>query len=212
MPTQYTSKDLTLSKAQGENVATGVKNKSPVVLRLTKDDVKGSGAKLPLTDRQLKHIERNLKKGMGSQLTLSKAQLRRCRSGGYLPLLIGLGEAAVELAPEILEAAAGIYKAVKTVKTLTKKEKKAVEKESQLPDHGMDRQVKLGTGVGADVVRVTRKVAKQVGRTAAKIACNTAAKTIDSSIGSQVVQEGCKSLVDAVIGEGIPPKRKRKAK
>lgn len=197
--TEYQSFKLKLSKPQRESVIKAVKNKSPVVLRLTKDQVSGGDYALPLTKRQIQHLERNSRKNMGTQLTLSKSGLRKVRSGGFLPLLLALFEGAIELAPVIASAVAGM--AAEAAPAAAAAAAAGVASEAG-KDLYKEVTGKKGEGVAADVVKIVKVAGKKLGKAGAKTACKVAAKSIKSDIASSAVESGCTSLVQSVIGDG----------
>ena len=94
----YTKYKVYLTPNQQDKVKIAFKNGKNCSLRIKP---KAGNTDLMLTNSQINHIIQNKKQNRGAEINLSKSQLEK--SGGFLPLLLGLASAA---APFIARAAA----------------------------------------------------------------------------------------------------------
>jgi hypothetical protein len=94
----YTKYKVYLTPSQQDKVKLAFKNGKNCSLRI---EPKAGNTDLILTNSQINHIIQNKKQNKGSEINLSKTQLEK--SGGLLPLLLGLASAAT---PFIARAAA----------------------------------------------------------------------------------------------------------
>jgi len=78
---------LNLTQAQKRQIANAVQNGSGVKLRFKHGQLK-HGDKLLLTQRQLNKIEKSYQKGSGCEITLTKNQLNKMKTGGFLPMIL----------------------------------------------------------------------------------------------------------------------------
>ena len=84
MTTKYHSYGVKLSEGQLKKLAKAYSTKSPITLRLSRDELSGSD-ELMLTKTQLKKIQRAMKNSVGVDIKISKAQIRNAvRHGGSL--------------------------------------------------------------------------------------------------------------------------------
>ena len=82
--TKYFPYGVSLSKGQLEKLAKAYLNKTPITLRLSRDELSGSD-ELMLTKTQLKRIQKAMKNGVGVDIKISKTQIRNvARHGGSL--------------------------------------------------------------------------------------------------------------------------------
>ncbi len=94
----YTKYKVYLTPNQQDKVKLAFKNGKNCSLRI---EPKAGNTDLMLTNSQINHIIQNKKQNKGAEINLSKTQLEK--SGGFLPLLLGLASVA---APFIARAAA----------------------------------------------------------------------------------------------------------
>ena len=82
--TNYIEYGVTLTDGQKTKLRGAIKNKSPLTLRLKHSNLRGSD-ELMLTRRQINKIEKSLRNGTGSDIKISKTQIRRSvKHGGNL--------------------------------------------------------------------------------------------------------------------------------
>ena len=82
--TEYHAYGVKLSKGQLEKLAKAYANKTPITIRLSRDELSGSD-ELMLTKTQLKKIQKAIKNGVGVDIKISKTQIRNvARHGGSL--------------------------------------------------------------------------------------------------------------------------------
>ena len=113
--TLYIPYKLNLSQGQLEKLKIAIRNRSQITLRLSNKDLSGNH-QLLLTKRQIDKIKKHINKGVGMELRLSKAQLRKnLQSGGsVLSSILQLGtkmlpyatKAVSKLAPALATGAA----------------------------------------------------------------------------------------------------------
>ena len=91
--TTYLEYGVTLTDGQKSKLMSAIKNKSPLTLRLKHFHLRGSD-ELMLTRRQITKIKKSLANGTGSDIKISKTQIRRSvKYGGSLfTSLASLGE------------------------------------------------------------------------------------------------------------------------
>ena len=90
--TTYIEYGVTLSDGQKSKLLSAIKNKSPLTLRLKHSHLRGSD-ELMLTQRQITKIKKSLANGTGSDIKISKTQIRHSvkQGGNLLTSLISLG-------------------------------------------------------------------------------------------------------------------------
>ena len=82
--TTYIEYGVKLTNGQKSKLASAILNKSPITLRLKHSHLKGSD-ELMLTRRQINKIKKSIKNGTGSDIKISKTQIRRSvKHGGNL--------------------------------------------------------------------------------------------------------------------------------
>ena len=87
--TEYAPTKMNISKAQADAILTHMKEKKGMTMRLGSGILHDTGnVILPLTMAQNTKLQKNRNKEVGTDLKLSKTQLRKIRSGGYLPALM----------------------------------------------------------------------------------------------------------------------------
>ena len=186
--TEYVPFRLDLSKQQSESIMGGMKMKQPVTIRMTHEGVHDKGnTALPLTKAQANKLLKHKNKGMGTDVRLSKTQLRKVRSGGYLGLLASnctdYGDSFRAMKGEHTEA--GIK--------------------------GDPAEIE-GEGIVSDLVdtgkTLVKKAAKTAARTAIRGACDVAANAAMTSIGVEnpaaaaAADAVCSKISTAIVGEG----------
>ena len=89
--TTYIEYGVQLTPNQKSKLMSAIKNKSPLTLRLRHSQLRGS-EELMLTQRQINKLEKSLATGKGSDIKISKTQIRRSlKHGGNLNKLFGKG-------------------------------------------------------------------------------------------------------------------------
>ena len=82
--TTYLEYGVTLTDGQKSKLMSAIKNKSPLTLRLKHSHLRGSD-EMMLTRRQITKIKKSLANGIGSDIKISKTQIRRSvKHGGNL--------------------------------------------------------------------------------------------------------------------------------
>ena len=82
--TTYLEYGVTLTDGQKSKLMSAIKNKSPLTLRLKHSHLRGSD-ELMLTRRQIARIKKSLANGTGTDIKISKTQIRRAvKHGGNL--------------------------------------------------------------------------------------------------------------------------------
>ena len=82
--TTYIEYGVTLTDGQKSKLMTSINNRSPLTLRLKHSHLRGSD-ELMLTKRQIERINKSLANGTGSDLKISKTQIRNSvKHGGNL--------------------------------------------------------------------------------------------------------------------------------
>ena len=109
--TNYLEYGVTLTEGQKLKLTTAIENKSPFTLRLKHSHLRGSD-ELMLTKRQIERIKKSLANGTGSDLKISKTQIRNSvKHGGNLftslaKLLPYAMKGISKIAPEFAKGAA----------------------------------------------------------------------------------------------------------
>ena len=147
--TEYQSYGVNLSPFQARKIVTACKKHVDVSIRLTKDDLRGD-KNLPLTQTQIKWINKAIKAQTGIDLSLSATQLAHMeKSGGILPLLTllplifgGLGAAG--------GLTTGISSAVSSANSA--QAQRAAQIELERHNREVEKQLKSGSGVVSNTV------------------------------------------------------------
>ena len=97
--TSYIEYGVTLTDGQKSKLLSSIKNKSPLTLRLKHSHLRGTD-ELMLTQRQIAKIQKSLANGTGSDIKISKTQIRKSvKSGGnFYTSLASLGAKLLPLA------------------------------------------------------------------------------------------------------------------
>ena len=97
--TTYLEYGVTLTDGQKSKLMTAIKNRSPLTLRLKHSHLSGSD-ELMLTQRQIDRIKKSLANGTGSDLKISKTQIRNSvkHGGNLFSSLISLGSKVLPFA------------------------------------------------------------------------------------------------------------------
>ena len=110
--TTYIEYGVTLTDGQKSKLASAILNKSPLTLRLKHSHLRGSD-ELMLTQRQIARIEKSLRDGTGSDIKISKTQIRNSvKHGGNL--FTSLASIGARVLPYAIK---GISKAVPALAT-----------------------------------------------------------------------------------------------
>ena len=110
--TTYTEYDVKLTDGQKSKLASAIINKSPLTLRLKHSHLRGSD-ELMLTQRQISKIKKSISNGTGSDIKISKTQIRRSvKHGGNL--FSSLASLGAKVLPYAIK---GISKAVPALAT-----------------------------------------------------------------------------------------------
>ena len=110
--TSYIEYGVKLTDGQKLKLASAIKNKSPLTLRLKRSQLKGSD-ELMLTKRQITKIKKSINAGTGSDIKISKSQIRRSvKHGGNL--FSSLASLGAKVLPYAIK---GISKAVPALAT-----------------------------------------------------------------------------------------------
>lgn len=87
MSNKYIEHKVNLTKNQMKNLGNAIKNKKPVTLRISKNNLNGD-VPILLTKSQKTNIDKAIQNKAGINLELSNAQLQQLKKhGGFLPLL-----------------------------------------------------------------------------------------------------------------------------
>ena len=113
--TTYIEYGVKLSDGQKSKLFSAIQNKSPLTLRLKHSHLRGSD-ELMLTQRQINKIKKSMANGTGSDIKISKTQIRNSvkHGGNLFTSLIRLGskflpyavKGVSKIAPEIAKGAA----------------------------------------------------------------------------------------------------------
>ena len=110
--TTYIEYGVTLTDGQKSKLASAILNKSPLTLRLKHSHLQGSD-ELMLTQRQITKIKKSLRNGTGSDIKISKTQIRKSvKHGGNL--FSSLASIGAKVLPYAIK---GISKAVPALAT-----------------------------------------------------------------------------------------------
>ena len=110
--TTYIEYRVTLTDGQKSKLISAIRNKSPLTLRLKHSQLRGSD-ELMLTQRRISKIEKSLANGTGSDIKISKTQIRRSvKHGGSL--FSSLASLGARVLPYAIK---GISKAVPALAT-----------------------------------------------------------------------------------------------
>ena len=82
MTTIYHPYRVNLTAGQAELVAKAMKHKTPISLRLTYNNLMRGDETVNLTQSQINKLEKAKNKGVGADITISKAQLRKFATSG----------------------------------------------------------------------------------------------------------------------------------
>ena len=110
--TTYIEYGVQLTPNQKSKLMSAIKNKSPLTLRLRHSQLRGSD-ELVLTQRQINKLEKSLATGKGSDIKISKTQIRRSvKHGGNL--FTSLASLGAKLLPYAMRGASKIAPALAT--------------------------------------------------------------------------------------------------
>ena len=104
MSTIYHPYRVNLTAGQAESVAKAMKHKTPITLRLTYNNLLRGDETVNLTQSQINKLEKAKNKGVGADIKISKAQLRKfATSGGSIMNLFRIvSGVARKILPKIL--------------------------------------------------------------------------------------------------------------
>ena len=104
MTTIYLPYRVNLTAGQAESVAKAMKHKMPITLRLAYNNLMRGDETVNLTQSQINKLEKAKNKGVGADIKISKAQLRKfATSGGYIMNLFRIvSGVAKKILPKIL--------------------------------------------------------------------------------------------------------------
>ena len=89
MTSRYLQKNVTLTKAQKEKIASAFKNKCSTTVKLSPSEMDGDDV-IFLTKNQIKKMETSKGRNKGINLKLSASQVKyQAKDGGFLPFLLG---------------------------------------------------------------------------------------------------------------------------
>jgi hypothetical protein len=192
--TEYHPTKLNISKAQADHILNGMKDKKNLVVRLGSDSLDPNGnVMLPLTKAQHTKIQKHKNKSIGTDLKISKAQLRKIRSGGYMPLITGLSMPG--LAPHIPKGTGDLGDTLAA--TLGESNPVVVEGE------GVVDTLK---SVGKTGLKVAKAIAKPVTKFAVRSACDLAANSafvaagVENPLAIAAADQACAAAANAVVG------------
>ena len=110
--TTYIEYGVTLTDGQKTKLASAIRNKSPLTLRLKHSHLRGTD-KLMLTHRQIERIEKSPRDGTGSDIKISKTQIRRSvKHGGNL--FTSLASLGAKLLPYAIKGVSKVAPALAT--------------------------------------------------------------------------------------------------
>ena len=110
--TTYLEYGVTLSPNQKSKLMTAIKNKSPLTLRLKHSHLRGSD-ELMLTRRQIAKIKKSLANGTGSDIKISKTQIKSLvKYGGNL--FTSLASLGAKLLPYAIKGVSKVAPAIAT--------------------------------------------------------------------------------------------------
>ena len=104
MSTIYRPYRVNLTAGQAESVAKAMKHKTPITLRLSYNNLLRGDETVNLTQSQINKLEKAKNKGVGADIKISKAQLRKfATSGGSIVNLFRIvSGVARKILPKIL--------------------------------------------------------------------------------------------------------------
>ena len=82
MSTIYHAYRVNLTAGQAESVAKAMKHKTPITLRLSYKNLLRGDETVTLTQSQINKLEKAKNKGVGADIKISKAQLRKFATSG----------------------------------------------------------------------------------------------------------------------------------
>ena len=105
--TKYYPYGVALSEGQLENLSRAYNNKSAITIRLARNELSGPH-EIMLTKTQINALKKAMSKGIGSDIRISKTQIRKAvRQGGSLwGSLISLGSKLLPMAMTLAKKAA----------------------------------------------------------------------------------------------------------
>ena len=110
--TTYIEYGVTLTDGQKSKLMSAIRNKSPLTLRLKHSHLRGSD-ELMLTRRQINKIKKSLANGTGSDIKISKTQIRRSvKHGGSL--FTNLASLGAKLLPYAMRGVSKVAPALAT--------------------------------------------------------------------------------------------------
>ena len=109
--TTYIEYGVTLTPNQKSKLASAIRNKSPLTLRLKHSHLRGSD-ELMLTRRQIARIKKSLANGTGSDIKISRTQIRRSVNGGSL--FTSLASLGAKLLPYAMRGVSKVAPALAT--------------------------------------------------------------------------------------------------
>ena len=106
----YLKQNVNLSKSQQTKLNKAVKSNEAVTLRITPENISANSDSpiILLTKGQVEKIDKAVNLGRSTDITLSKTQLSKIKSGGFLGALLG------GLAASVLPGLLGIGKGIAT--------------------------------------------------------------------------------------------------
>ena len=104
MSTIYHPYQVNLTAGQAESVAKAMKHKTPITLRLSYNNLLRGDETVNLTQSQINKLEKAKNKGVGADIKISKAQLRKfaTRGGSIMNLFRIVSGVARKILPKIL--------------------------------------------------------------------------------------------------------------
>ena len=169
--TSYRKYKVNLTEGQKEKLRKYFQKRSPIILRLSHNQLNGGGDELLLTNRQIRKIEKSKIDGTGTDVKISTNQIRKQSGGNFFSALLPL---AKNILPQILKTAGfsalsgavseGIEKAIKGEGLFSIPQNKVDQliKYIKYKDYFTDSQKKqinqaLQTGSGISRFRLTKK-------------------------------------------------------
>ena len=106
--TSYHSHDVKLSQGQKQKLAKALRNNSAITIRLSHDELNGPD-QLMLTKSQINRLRKSMENGTGSDIKISKTQIRKAvKMGGSLwSSLFSLGARALPAVTSLASKAVG---------------------------------------------------------------------------------------------------------
>ena len=194
--TEYHPTKLNISKAQADHILNGMKDKKNLVVRLGSDSLDPNGnVMLPLTKAQHTKIQKHKNKSIGTDLKISKAQLRKIRSGGYMPLITHMSMPG--LAPHIPKGTGDLGDTLAA--TLGDNNPEVI---------GEGKVLDAVKAVGRTGLKVAKAIAKPVAKIAIRGACDVAgnaaltAAGVENPLAVTAIDQACAAAASAVVGSG----------